>query len=204
MNVRWEGWHRIRALAALVAFRLAELELVRPQDVGTGMERCAGGVPLAAAFAACEARGSSRRRPAYRGIVTLPVCARRTAVLEGATAHTTLPAIDMARATKFYAEKVGAVPGESREGGSFFALGNSTFSIYPTPNPNRGGHTQMGLRVPDARAAVAELRSRGVVFEEYDLPGLKTVDGIADIGGGSAAWFKDTEGNTIGVVQLNS
>ena len=55
----------------------------------------------------------------------------------------------------------------------------------------------MGLRVPDARAAVAELRSRGVVFEEYDLPGLKTVDGIADIGGGSAAWFKDTEGNTI-------
>ncbi len=125
-------------------------------------------------------------------------------MLEGATAHTTLPAIDMARATKFYAEKVGAVPGESREGGSFFALGNSTFSIYPTPNPNRGGHTQMGLRVPDARAAVAELRSRGVVFEEYDLPGLKTVDGIADIGGGSAAWFKDTEGNTIGVVQLNS
>jgi predicted enzyme related to lactoylglutathione lyase len=125
-------------------------------------------------------------------------------VLEGATVHTTLPAIDMARATKFYTEKVGAVPGASAETGSFFSVGNSTFSLYPTPNPKRGGHTQMGVRVPDVRTAVADLRSRGVVFEDYDFPGLKTVDGIADIGGGSAAaWFTDTEGNTIGVVQLN-
>jgi hypothetical protein len=76
--------------------------------------------------------------------------------------------------------------------------------IYPTPNPNRGGHTQMSLRVPDAKAAVGELRSHGVVFEEYDLPGLKTVEGIADTGSGSAAWFKDTEGNTVGILQLNS
>jgi len=183
------------------------LELVRPQDVGTGMERCVRA--LVAVLSLPPGRRATLVAPpdggpTYRGIVTLPVCARRTAVLEGATAHTTLPAIDMARATQFYTEKVGAVPDESREGGSFFALGNSTFSIYPTPNPNRGGHTQMGLRVPDARAAVAELQSRGVVFEEYDLPGLKTVDGIADIGVGSAAWFKDTEGNTIGVLQLNS
>ena len=124
-------------------------------------------------------------------------------MLEGATAHTTLPALDMARATQFYTEKVGAVPRESTEGGAFFSVGDSMFSIYPTPNPTRGGHTQMGLRVPDARAAVAELRSRGVVFEEYDFPGLKTVDGIADVPGGSAAWFKDTEDNTIGLLQLN-
>src|ERR1700730_3224679 len=124
-------------------------------------------------------------------------------MLEGATAHTTLPAMDMKRATEVYTQKVGAEPREVAEGASFFALGESTFSLYPTPNPNRGGHTQMGLRVPDARAAVADLRSRGVVFEEYDFPGLKTVDGIADIGSGSAAWFKDTEGNTIGVVQLD-
>ena len=125
-------------------------------------------------------------------------------MLQGATAYATLPAIDMARATRFYTEKVGAVPGESREGGSFFTLGNSAFMIYPTPNPSRGGHTQMTLLVPDARAAVAELRSHGVIFEEYDLPGLKTVEGIADTGGGLAAWFTDTEGNTIGVLQLNS
>jgi hypothetical protein len=57
--------------------------------------------------------------------------------------------------------------------------------------------------VPDVRAAVADLRSRGVVFEEYDFPGLKTVDGVADLGDGSAAWFKDTEGNIVGVVELH-
>lgn len=124
-------------------------------------------------------------------------------MIEGATVHATLPAADMDRARKFYIEKVGAVPRESGEGGALFSIGDSTFSIYPTPNPNRGGHTQMGLRVPDVRAAVADLQSRGVVFEEYDSPGLKTVDGVADAGGVSAAWFKDTENNTIGVVQIN-
>lgn len=124
-------------------------------------------------------------------------------MLEGATVHTTLPALDLERAVRFYTEKVGAKPGQAAEGASFFSIGDTQFAIYPTPNAARGGHTQMGIRVPDCRAAVAELRSRGVVFEEYDFPGLKTVDGIADIGSGSAAWFKDSEGNTVGVVQLD-
>src|ERR1019366_7550365 len=139
------------------------------------------------------------------GAVRFPPNPRQggTAVLEGATAHTTLPAMDMDRAARFYTDKVGAVPKESAPGGAFFTVGGSTFSIYPTPNPSRGGHTQMGLRVPDVRATVADLRSRGIVFEEYDFPGLKTVDGVAETGGVSAAWFKDTEDNTIGVVQVN-
>ncbi len=124
-------------------------------------------------------------------------------MLEGATVHTTLPAMDMQRAAEFYTKKVGATPAESGKGGSFFSVGDAQFSLYPTPNPSRGGHTQMGLRVPDVHAAVAELRSRGIVFEEYDFPGLKTVDGVADVGGASAAWFKDTEDNIIGVVQIN-
>jgi predicted enzyme related to lactoylglutathione lyase len=125
-------------------------------------------------------------------------------MLDGATAHAVLPAMDMERATRFYTEKVGAQQRASAEGATFLTVGGSEFSIYPTPNSNRGGHTQMGLRVPDCRATVAELRSRGVEFEEYDFPGLKTVDGIADIGGGgSAAWFKDNEGNIIGVVQVD-
>jgi predicted enzyme related to lactoylglutathione lyase len=124
-------------------------------------------------------------------------------VLEGATVHAVLPAMDPSRAAQFYTEKVGAVPRESTKGGAFFSIGDSSFSIYATPNPNRGGHTQMGLRVPDVHAAVRDLQSRGVVFEEYDLPGLKTVDGVADVGGASAAWFKDTEGNIIGILQLD-
>ena len=125
-------------------------------------------------------------------------------MLEGATAHTTLPAMDMDRAAEFWTKTVGATARKRDEGGAFFAVGDTLFSIYPTPNPNRGGHTQMGLMVPDVRAAVDELRSRGVVFEEYDFPGLKTVDAIADLGnGGSAAWFKDTEGNIVGVVHID-
>jgi predicted enzyme related to lactoylglutathione lyase len=123
-------------------------------------------------------------------------------MLEGATVHTTLPAQDMERAGRFYEEKVGAKRGKATPGATFFSLGDTEFSLYPTPNTERGGHTQMGIRVPDARAAVEELRGRGVVFEEYDFPGLKTVDGIADMGDVVGGWFKDTEGNIIGVVQL--
>ena len=123
-------------------------------------------------------------------------------MLEGASVHTTLPAMDMERAARFYAEKVGATRGHSSPNATMFSFGETRFTLYPTPNPARGGHTQMGIRVPDARSAVAELRSRGVVFEDYDFPGLKTEDGIATMEGLTAAWFKDTEGNTIGVVEF--
>ena len=60
----------------------------------------------------------------------------------------------------------------------------------------------MGIQVNDLNTAVRELRGRGVTFEEYDMPGLKTVGGIADTPDGRAAWFKDTEGNTVGIIQL--
>lgn len=117
--------------------------------------------------------------------------------------HTTLPAIDLERAKAFYTTTVGATPGESSPGGAFFVIGGTRFVLYPTPNPNRGGHTQMGIAVKDAEDAVKVLRGRGVKFEEYDLPGLKTVNGIADTAGGRAAWFKDTEGNMIGIIELH-
>lgn len=110
--------------------------------------------------------------------------------------------MDIERAKSFYAKKVGATAGESTPGGTFFTFGESRFVIYPTPNPNRGGHTQMGISVKDVGAAVRELRGRGITFEEYDMPGLKTVDGVATTGGGRAAWFKDTEGNLIGIIEF--
>ena len=124
-------------------------------------------------------------------------------MLEGARVHTTLPANDVERAKAFYTKKVGATPGESGPGGTFLTFGETRFVIYPTPNRNRGGHTQMGISVKDVNTAVRELRGRGVTFEDYDMPGLKTVDGIAETAGGKAAWFKDTEGNTIGIIQLS-
>lgn len=125
-------------------------------------------------------------------------------MLEGATVHTTLPVLDMERATRFYTEKVGATAGDAVPGATFMRLGDTQFTLYPTPNAERGGHTQMGIRVPDVTAAVEELRGRGITFEEYDFPGLKTENGIADTGGAKAAWFKDSEGNIIGVVQIQS
>lgn len=117
--------------------------------------------------------------------------------------HTTLPAADLERAKRFYSEKLGLEPTTEASSGIFYTTGGgAVFSLYPTPNPTRGGHTQMGFAVADIDAAVADLRSRGVEFEGYDFPGLKTVNGIADIGDGRAAWFLDSEGNTIGIVQL--
>jgi catechol 2,3-dioxygenase-like lactoylglutathione lyase family enzyme len=117
--------------------------------------------------------------------------------------HTTLPVADLDRAKKFYAEKLGLTPSTESPGGVFYELaGGTRFVLFPTPNPTRGGHTQIGLVTDDIEAEVAELRSRGVVFDEYDLPGFKTENGIANTGAVRAAWFKDSEGNTFGVVQL--
>lgn len=117
--------------------------------------------------------------------------------------HTTLPAADLGRAKKFYAEKLGLNPATESPGGLFYVTGGGTrFTVYPTPNPTRGGHTQMGLSVNDIEGAVADLQAAGVVFEEYDFPGLKTEGSIAKTGDARAAWFKDSEGNMIGLVQL--
>jgi hypothetical protein len=77
------------------------------------------------------------------------------------------------------------------------------FILYPTPNPTRGGHTQIGFATDDIEAEVAELKQRGVVFEEYDFPGLKTENSVAQTGEAKAAWFKDSEDNTIGIVELS-
>ena len=117
--------------------------------------------------------------------------------------HTTLPAADLERAKKFYAEKLGLTPDTESAGGIFYELaGGTRFILYPSPNPTRGGHTQIGFATSDIENEVEELRSRGVVFEEYDFPGLKTNNGIAQTGDARAAWFKDSEGNMIGIVQL--
>ena len=117
--------------------------------------------------------------------------------------HTTLPAADLGRAKKFYADKLGLSPSTESPGGLFYVTGGGTrFTLYPTPNPARGGHTQMGLSVNDIERTVADLQAAGVVFEEYDFPGLKTERGVAQTGDARAAWFKDSEGNLIGLVEI--
>ena len=122
---------------------------------------------------------------------------------------TRLPAQDLARAKAFYADKLGLEPVEERPGGLRYAFANGEFGLFESAGRSSGDHTQMGWEVDDIEATVRDLRARGVVFEQYDVPGLRTVDGIADIEGnypskGSgerAAWFRDSEGNMLGIGQ---
>lgn len=119
--------------------------------------------------------------------------------------YATLPATDFARAKQWYQEKLGLTPAEENPGGATYETGGgSGFFLYPTPNPDRGGHTQMGFTVQDLAAEMTALREAGVVFEDYDLPGFKTVEGVAEMDGGRGAFFKDSENNLIGLVEYAS
>jgi catechol 2,3-dioxygenase-like lactoylglutathione lyase family enzyme len=130
-------------------------------------------------------------------------------MLEKAKVATRLPAQDLERARTFYAEKLGLEPGEERPGGLRYQPASGEFVLFASTGAPSGDHTQMAFEVDDIEATVAELRRRGVVFEEYDVPGLSTVDGIAEIEGNypskgmreRGAWFRDSEGNLLGIGQ---
>jgi catechol 2,3-dioxygenase-like lactoylglutathione lyase family enzyme len=109
----------------------------------------------------------------------------------------TIPASDIERAKRFYLD-LGMTLTRETPGGLELESGGVRFDVFPTHASAGAGHTLAGWVVDDIEAEVAELRAKGIVFEEYDLPGLKTVDGIALIEGQErAAWFKDSEGNIL-------
>jgi catechol 2,3-dioxygenase-like lactoylglutathione lyase family enzyme len=130
-------------------------------------------------------------------------------MLKDGRVATRLPAQDLERARTYYSEKLGLDPVEVREGGLRYVCAGCEFALFASAGASSGDHTQMAWEVDDIDATVRELRARGVVFEESDAPGLRTVDGIADIDGnypskGSgerAAWFRDSEGNMLGIGQ---
>jgi catechol 2,3-dioxygenase-like lactoylglutathione lyase family enzyme len=131
-------------------------------------------------------------------------------VLKDGRVATRLPAQDLDRARKFYSETLGLEPSEERPGGLLYRVGGSEFALFASAGTSAGSFTQMGWEVDDIEATVAELKARGVVFEEVDLPGLKTVAGIAEVSGNypskggkgeHAAWFRDSEGNLLGIGQ---
>jgi predicted enzyme related to lactoylglutathione lyase len=114
-----------------------------------------------------------------------------------------IPATDVTRARRFYEQKVGLVPRDEFAGGVVYECGDrSWIYLYPTPNAGTSKASQAFWEVDDVEAEVADLKSRGVVFEEYDMPGLKTVNGVATGGGTKAAWFKDSEGNILAIIQM--
>jgi catechol 2,3-dioxygenase-like lactoylglutathione lyase family enzyme len=131
-------------------------------------------------------------------------------MLERSAVATRLPAQDLDRARAFYAERLGLHPAEEREGGLLYRCRSGEFALFQSANAASGSHTQMAFQVDDIDATVAQLRARGVVFEDYETAGLTTADGIAEVSGNypskggvgeRAAWFKDSEGNLLGIGQ---
>jgi catechol 2,3-dioxygenase-like lactoylglutathione lyase family enzyme len=113
-----------------------------------------------------------------------------------------LPARDIKRARSFYKDKLGLEPTEVREGELRFRTpGGASVLVYETENAGTAKNTALIWMAEDVDAEVARLREAGVVFEEYDLPGLKTENGIATSDQERAAWFKDSEGNILCVAQ---
>jgi hypothetical protein len=125
---------------------------------------------------------------------------------EFVTAFAVLAASDLARARTWYADKLGLEPVLSVEatGTDVYVINGAQVAIYETPSAGTARSTALGIVVADLRGVMSELRSRGVVFEDYDLDdGPTTIDGIAgDEANGMAAWFTDSEGNIVNLVQL--
>jgi|ERR671914_407766 catechol 2,3-dioxygenase-like lactoylglutathione lyase family enzyme len=130
-------------------------------------------------------------------------------MLKDSPVATRLPAQDLARARAFYADKLGLEPVAERPGGLLYECGGTRFVVFQSAGMASGDHTQMGWQVDDIEIVVGWLQARGVVFEEVDLPGMRTVNGIAEIEGNypsagtgeRGAWFRDSEGNMLGIGQ---
>jgi catechol 2,3-dioxygenase-like lactoylglutathione lyase family enzyme len=118
--------------------------------------------------------------------------------------HPNLPAADLDRARRWYSEKLRIEPALELPFGLVYTTGGVPFLVYETPSAGTGQHTLAAWVVDDLDRVMAELRSRGVVFEEYALgdAGPTTVNGVSsDPSGGKSAWFKDSEGNVLQILQ---
>jgi catechol 2,3-dioxygenase-like lactoylglutathione lyase family enzyme len=121
-------------------------------------------------------------------------------MLQDCPMYAYLPAKDLARARRFYEDKLGFKPKAESPGGVFYEFAGRTAAfLYPTPNAGTSKASQAFWQVQDVEQSVADLKSRGVEFEIYDMPGQK--DGIVTAGGAKAAWFKDSEGNILALIQ---
>jgi predicted enzyme related to lactoylglutathione lyase len=122
-------------------------------------------------------------------------------MLQKSPMYAYIPVKDVERARQFYEQTLGFKPKTETAGGVVyeFAGGTACF-LYPTPNAGTSQASQAFWEVEDIESEVAELKKRGVVFEDYKMPG-QDANGILNQGGAKAAWFKDTEGNIMAVVQ---
>jgi catechol 2,3-dioxygenase-like lactoylglutathione lyase family enzyme len=123
-------------------------------------------------------------------------------MLQDSPLYAYIPAKDLARARQFYEGKLGFRPKEEIAGGVAYEFGKGTACfLYPTPNAGTSQASQAFWSVQDVDREIRELKARGVVFEDYDMPGEKSAAGAITAGGAKAAWFKDSEGNIMALIQ---
>jgi predicted enzyme related to lactoylglutathione lyase len=123
-------------------------------------------------------------------------------MLQQSPIYVYFPARDLARARRFYEETLGFVPQQEVNGGVVYAFGGGTAAfLYPTPNAGTSQASQAFWSVADVDREIDELKRRGVVFENYDMPGERSPSGAVIAGGAKAAWFKDSEGNILALIQ---
>ena len=123
-------------------------------------------------------------------------------MLQNSPMYAYIPAKDVSRARKFYEGKLGFKARQEVAGGVAYEFGKGTGCfLYPTPNAGTSMASQAFWQVDDIEREVAELEQRGVTFEIYDMPEARIDGPIVTAGGARAAWFKDTEGNIMAVIQ---
>jgi predicted enzyme related to lactoylglutathione lyase len=118
-----------------------------------------------------------------------------------------IPVSDLARARNFYADTLGLTPKEELPGDVlvYRTAGGTDFQLYRTDYAGQAGHTIAQWHVADIESEVHDLKAKGVTFETYDLPGVQWDGEIASMEGmGRAAWFKDSEGNTMCIDQASA
>jgi predicted enzyme related to lactoylglutathione lyase len=123
-------------------------------------------------------------------------------MLQDSPLYAYIPATDLARARKFYEGKLGLKPKQELNGGVAYEFGGGTAAfLYPTPNAGTSKASQAFWSVTDVDSEIDALKAKGVVFEDYDMPGEKSASGAITAGGAKAAWFKDSEGNIMALIQ---
>lgn len=120
-------------------------------------------------------------------------------LLTNASVTTILPVRDMDRARRFYEDTLGLEPrGFAADGNYLFGCGgDAQIALIPKPEGTKAEHTALSFEVKDIEKVIAQLKSRGVLFEDYDFPNLKTVNHVCVLGSDKAAWFRDPEGNYL-------
>lgn len=124
-------------------------------------------------------------------------------MFEQARGVAVVAASDLARARSFYEGTLGLTPEEIQEEVQtvIYRLAGVPLMVYQTSYAGTAKNTVFGLESTDLDADMAALRAKGVAFLDYDFPGLKTVDGVADMDGERSSWFEDSEGNIFGLFQ---